>query len=141
MKAVNTIIGSVLLLTLTVGLFTSCSKEEGEGGAASISGKVMIQDISKSTDQEIGDPYEAPDEKVYIIYGSGTTYDDDYNTSYDGTFKFNYLRQGTYKVFVYSDIVPEPTSGPKQEAIITTVEITDKKAATEIATVTINKYN
>ena len=141
MKALKSTFRSAILLVMSVSLFSSCSKEEGEGGAASITGKVMIQDINKTTDQEMGNPYEAPDEKVYIIYGSGTTYDDDFNTSYDGSFKFNYLRTGTYKVFVYSDIVPEPTSGPKQEAIVTTVEITDKKSTTEIPTVTINKYN
>jgi len=43
-------------------------------------------------------------EDVFIIYGDeDEIFDDKIKTNYDGTFKFNNLRKGTYKVFAYSE--------------------------------------
>ncbi|MGB0368161.1 MAG: hypothetical protein ACPGD8_02075, partial [Flavobacteriales bacterium] len=43
-------------------------------------------------------------------YGEGDNYyDDSYKTSFDGSFRFQYLRPGTYTVFVYSDCVACPS--------------------------------
>jgi hypothetical protein len=40
---------------------------------------------------------------VFIVYGDNDEiYDDNIKTSYDGTFKFNNLRKGSYKVFAYN---------------------------------------
>jgi hypothetical protein len=128
----------VCLLLSTV-LFSGCSKTEGQGGAATIEGKLMIQDYTLSSLPN-GAPYDGADEKVYIIYGNGSTYSDDFNTSYDGSYRFTNLRPGTYKIFAYSDIVPEPANPPKQEALIEVVTISDKKGITTVPTITINKY-
>jgi hypothetical protein len=46
--------------------------------------------------------YYAQNERVYLIYGEKSTYDDNFKTSFDGTFKFKYLREGKYKIFAYS---------------------------------------
>lgn len=77
--------------------FSSCTKAEGPGGKATITGKLFK--IKGSGDIEV----EA-DESVYIIYGKGGIgYDDDVKTSYDGTYKFEYLRKGDYTIFSYTD--------------------------------------
>jgi hypothetical protein len=45
---------------------------------------------------------------VFLLYGTDTIkpYDDSFETSWNGTYKFEYLRKGTYTVFVYSDDYP-----------------------------------
>ena len=42
--------------------------------------------------------YHAEKEDVYIIYGEDKTdlYDDSFETSWDGTYRFEFLRKGTY---------------------------------------------
>ncbi|MDF1673278.1 MAG: hypothetical protein P1U41_07210 [Vicingaceae bacterium] len=85
----------------------SCSKEEGEGGRSSISGKVHMTDVTGGNQGE----YDAPDYDVYIIYGDqDDIYDDDMKTNYDGTFEFKNLREGKYKVYAYTSD-PSKTSG------------------------------
>ncbi len=81
-------------------LSSSCQKE-GEGGTATITGKVYAFDYN--TSGQLTSEYYAPDEDVFIVYGGGSSlYDDNYKTSYDGSFRFQYLTAGTYRVFVYS---------------------------------------
>jgi hypothetical protein len=130
---------TVLLTGFLVAFSSGCSKEEGKGGGATIEGKIMVQDYTLSHTTN-GDPTAAMNEKVYIIYGNGSTYSDDFNTSYDGSYKFTNLKKGTYKIFVYSDIVPEPSDPPKEEAIVEVVEITDKKGTVSVPDITIKKY-
>lgn len=88
------------LLTTIIALFLfSCSKEEGEGGRASISGKIHMTDITGGNQGT----YDAPDYDVYILYGEDDDiYDDDMKTNYDGTFKFSNLREGSYRIFAYT---------------------------------------
>lgn len=101
-------------------LFYSCTKPEGEGGTSTIQGKVYAFDYNGSG--ILQDEFYAPDENVYIIYGDDDNfYDDSYETSFDGSYRFQYLRPGTYTVFVYSDCVSCPSG---TEAISQTVEIT-----------------
>jgi hypothetical protein len=42
---------------------------------------------------------------VYIIYSDneGDVYDDSFETNWDGTYQFEYLRKGDYTVFIYED--------------------------------------
>ncbi|MBK9456483.1 MAG: hypothetical protein IPO24_13285 [Bacteroidetes bacterium] len=49
--------------------------------------------------------YYSPDEKVFIVYGDNTAFDDEVSTAYDGTYKFEYLRKGLYTIYVYSDCI------------------------------------
>jgi len=129
----------IALFSLVLFSFAGCSKTEGKGGAATITGKVMVQDYTV-TGTPNGDPYEAYDTDVYIIYGSGTTYHDDFKTSHDGSYRFSNLRTGTYQVFVYSDIVPEPSDPPKQEVMIETITISEKKGTVTVPDFLIKKY-
>jgi len=131
---------SVFLLPLVLLLASGCAKTEGEGGAATIQGKIMIQDYNATTHSPNGSPYAGYKTKVYIIYGNGTTYHDDYDCSYDGSYQFRNLRKGVYKVFVYTDIVPEPSDPPKQDVVIQQINITDKKGVYTVPEIEIKKY-
>lgn len=128
-----------LFLPFAAMVIDGCAKGEGEGGAATIRGKVMVQDYTLSGNKN-GSPYPGADVKVYLIYGNGTTYADDYDCSYDGSYEFKNLRKGTYKVFVYQDIIPEPADPPNEEAVIEQVIISDKKGVVTVPDLEINQY-
>jgi hypothetical protein len=121
-----------LLSTIVVLTLFSCSKEEGEGGRSSISGKIHMTDITGGNQGE----YDAPDYDVYIIYGEkDDIYDDDMKTNYDGTFKFSNLRSGSYRIYAYTRDVTE-TSGVKP--VFTSVEIGKNEDAT-VGTIEVEK--
>ncbi len=115
----------IILLIAGISFFSSCSKEEGEGGRATISGKIITQEYN-SDFSITKDKYYAAEEDVYIVYGDGDTYSDKTETNYDGSFSFKYLRPGTYSIFVYSD----DDTGLEESGKTTlwkTVEITETK--------------
>jgi hypothetical protein len=100
-------------------LLAGCTKPEGEGGASVIYGKVYAFNYNSSG--VLKEEYYLADEDVFIIYGDGDNYyDDSYETSFDGSFRFQYLRPGTYTVFVYSDCESCPSG---TEEVSQTVEI------------------
>ncbi|MBN8702550.1 MAG: hypothetical protein J0M08_05770 [Bacteroidetes bacterium] len=120
--------------------FISCKKEAGEGGAATITGKIYVKDYDNATLTNLESQYFAQKEDVYIIYGGEKgTFDDRVETSYDGTYEFKFLRKGKYKIFVYSkdiskNLVLYP-SGYKTEFY--SVEISGKKDEVEVPTIEI----
>ncbi len=122
-----------LLLT---GFFflTSCKKGEGVGGSSTITGKVYVKEYS-SVGNLLAE-YYGDQERVYIIYGDGNTYDNDYRSSFDGSYKFEYLNKGTYKVFCYSRC---DTCASGKEAIIKQVEITSNNSTVELEDIVIKK--
>ena len=72
-----------------------------------ISGKIMALEGSFNPFTNQFDTtalYYIQDENVYIIYGDDSTqvYDDDFETSWDGSYEFDYLRKGNYILFTYS---------------------------------------
>ena len=71
----------ITILSLLL-LVAACDKPSGEGGTSAIEG-----------------------EDVYIIYGSDSSsiYNDSFETSWDGTYRFDYLRKGNYVLYAYSD--------------------------------------
>ena len=90
-----------ILIALFITVAHSCKKEEGQGGKATIEGKLynnLYDPNGKFLKKE-----EARDVDVYIIYGNNIVYDDNNNTHSDGTYSFKYLRKGKYKLFAYSD--------------------------------------
>jgi hypothetical protein len=114
----------VVLVLISLNFF-SCKKQPGEGGFASIEGKVYVKDYDDSY-TILTAQYYLPSETVYIIYGDGTEVANTVKTSYDGSFKFNYLRKGTYKIFVLSEDTTKPfLSVPKEE--LAKVTITKRK--------------
>lgn len=122
---------------LSIALLAGCSKEPGEGGRALITGTVLRQDINNNTGQPTGDPYPAQEEKVYIVYGDNTFYDDDLDTDPDGKFEFRWLRKGSYTIFVYSEC---PTCDAGTEVKRVTVEVNDRKDVVQVPTITIANW-
>ena len=108
---------------LLSGLMISCNKEPGEGGTSTITGKVYRYEVNALG--EILDEYYISDKDVYIIYGTeDQIYDNDFSTSYDGSYEFKGLRKGTYTIFTYSVCLTCPN---EEEIISQTVEITENK--------------
>jgi hypothetical protein len=91
----------IVLPTAMLIMCVSCSKEPGEGGNATITGKVWVKDYN-STFTILQEEYYAQDEDVYIVFGDDVSYGDHVKTLYNGSFEFKYLRKGDYHVYVYS---------------------------------------
>lgn len=90
-------LGLVLLLLLTIT--SSCSKQEGDFGNTTLSGKVFKQEFAGDV---VIREYYSPEERVYITYGDNASYDDWMRTSHDGSYKFENLTNGNYQLFVYT---------------------------------------
>jgi hypothetical protein len=127
---------SLFLLSVSLFTFSSCKKEEGEGGQASVTGKVWIKRYNTTGTLLIGQ-YAGAYEDVYIIYGDDETYGDRVETNPDGIFEFKYLRPGKYKVYSYSEGGSITTANRK--AVIKDVEITDKKQTVDAGTIEVAK--
>ena len=114
----------ILPLFFCIFLF-SCKKDPGEGGFASIEGKLFVKNYD-ATFTLMTSEYYLPGENVYIIYGEGTEIGNTVKTSYDGSFKFNYLRKGKYKVYAIGKDPTQPyLSIPKE--VLLEVTIKEKK--------------
>jgi len=93
---------SLILLIVFLLFSVSCSKTEGLGGTSSVEGKVYVLDYNQELTTKLGEYYGA-DIDVFIIYGDDNIYSDDFATSYDGSYRFENLQPGNYKVFAYSE--------------------------------------
>ena len=124
----------VILMLLSV-IFYSCNKIEGEGGTSSITGKLIVNDINSFGTVQA--TYAGADEDVFIVYGKdNTTYNDKVSTSYDGTYRFDYLTPGTYKLFSYSKC--DTCDSGVIEVMVEAV-ITDKKQVVNATDIVINQ--
>lgn len=125
----------LVFLTALFGLFLSCNKTEGLGGTSSITGKVIVNDYNATG--TLISTYPGQDEDVFIIYGNdNTTYNDKVSTSFDGTFRFDNLTIGTYKLYSYSKC---DTCASGQDEALITVEISEKKQVVVASDIVINK--
>lgn len=126
------------LLVLIVGssfILSSCKKVEGPGGSSTITG-VLSADLYNTAGTKIGE-YPKANEDVFIIYGEGSTvYSDKATTSYDGTFKFDYLEKGKYSIYVYEDCTTCPDG--KQVKLVSS-EIVKNKSTVDLGTIEIKK--
>lgn len=134
------------LLFLALPL-AGCKKVEGPGGAATIQGKIYIEEYDSGGN--LYREYFADKFDVYIIYGDDPTetyFHDDIETSYDGSFKFRYLEPGNYRIFFYEDrtfaeLIADPSLN-KTKAIVMDVEINDKKEVVDMGTIVVyNRFN
>lgn len=117
----------LLVLIITSFSFSSCSKEEGYGGLATIRGKVYGKDYNSSGNL-VGEGYVGGF-KVYISKHGESSSFDDVDSSYDGSFKFEFLYEGTYDVWVFGDC---DSCTWDQVFVLKTVEITSKKQTVEV---------
>ena len=88
------------VIFVCISLF-SCTKEEGENGNSVITGKVYTKVYNNSFTHILREYYK-PEADVYIIYGDNEVYNDHIKTNWDGSYRFEYLGKGDYKIFVYS---------------------------------------
>jgi len=118
----------VFLITL-FGIFMlfSCKKGPGDGGRASIKGKVFTVNYNSSFTVPQDSGYLGA-QKVYIIYGNETAVGDNQDTNNDGSFEFNFLRKGKYKVYVFTKTL----TNHLDSAVVKEVEITDRTQTVEI---------
>ncbi len=124
---------SAALLISILLMLTGCTKEEGYGGLASISGKVFAYDFDKDG-VEIASGYVG-DVVVYLGAEGSSEVIDRIRTSHDGSFKFSKLRKGQYNVWVFSQCRNCPN---EQEAVIQKVEIKSRKSDIELDVFEIN---
>ena len=127
-------IKTCLLISGLVILMSSCKKSSGEGGSATIQGKVWVEewDASFIRHDSLQDRV-GMGEDVFIIYGDDVSYGDKKECSYDGRFEFKYLRTGSYTLYVYSKD-PGP-SGKK--AVVKTVQVDSENQKVDAGTFTI----
>jgi len=118
-------------------LLTACSKEPGEGGRAEIRGRILEQRYSNNTQQPQGQPYAKAEQRVYIIYGDGTYHDDDVRTGPDGTFRFPWLRKGSYNIYTISEC---GSYNGCTVAVGTRTNITGRKDVVDIGDLTIQNW-
>lgn len=127
----------VLGLISAVFFLVACKKVEGPGGSSSIVGKIHAK-VYDGANNLINE-YDIMEYDVYIIYGDDpddTFYDDDVETSYDGSFRFDYLEKGTYTIFVYEKCTTCPSG---KNVIFKTTEIVDKKSEIDLGVIDIRK--
>lgn len=127
----------LLLLFFSIMIF-SCKKEEGDGGMATIKGKVWVRDWDKYFNLIM---YQHPglDEDVFIVYGDQAGYGDKLSTDLNGNFEFKYLRKGTYTIYSLSDTLQSANVSYNQYPVAVKVEITEKKQVVDIGTLTVNR--
>ena len=97
----------ILLIAITI-VFSACTKEAGEGGTSIIHGQVYkIHTFQNSITGEIDTLYFQLDagKDVFIIYSDDETaiYDDEFETDYNGRYRFEFLRKGDYTIYTYAD--------------------------------------
>ena len=114
-KQIKIFLFTVSLAALT--FFVSCEKPEGTGGRSSIGGRLYARNCY-DTNLTVGADDYLNAQRVYLIYGDHVGFDDNMQTSEDGSFEFRYLRPGNYTVFAYAT-----DSNGSENGVVKQVEI------------------
>lgn len=117
----------LLLVLIPYVTFMSCRKGAGEGGRASIKGKVYAINYNSTMTVAQDSGYMGA-QKVYIIYGDQTAVSRSQDSNHDGTYEFMFLRKGKYKVYTFSKTAPNQLDS----AVIHEGEITERKQTLEL---------
>lgn len=113
----------LLSVVLVLSVFiSSCEKEPGFGGLATITGKVYAFDYNPAGNL-IGEGYTG-DIEVFISIEGQPGVLDRIRTSFDGSYLFNQLRKGTYVIYVFSYC---DACTDNQEPVVQTVKITSNR--------------
>ncbi|HRZ42085.1 MAG TPA: hypothetical protein P5228_05210 [Bacteroidales bacterium] len=129
---------AIVLILATLTIVPGCEKPEGEGGLATIRGRVLVKHYNSSFNI-LEETYYAQDEDVFIIYGDEKSVGDRVRTTYDGWFEFPWLRPGKYMVYAYSKDSTLQTQA--KIPVIREVEITDTKQQVEVPEIVIFESN
>lgn len=114
----------------------SCEKDPGIGGLNTITGKVEAIYIEEGSFDTL-EVAPLADTRVYIVYGNATTQDDDVRTSADGSFKFEHLHPGDYRIYTYSDNLLEASG---KEAIWQSVNLPKGRNTIGVPVFTVLNY-
>lgn len=106
-----------LLAVAALFILSACKKEPGEGGLATITGKLYAYEYNNYG--EVIDSGYLSGERVYISYGNDSNANDDVRTGYDGSFQFEWLQKGEYAVWSLSRCDSCPLSQTYTKQIIT----------------------
>lgn len=103
------IMSGIIFAAVFTLLLTSCNREEGFGGSSSIEGYVynVVHQDDNFTFQK--DTFPATGKKVYLNFGEDANVGKNIDAGVGGYFRFDYLREGKYKVYALS----ETASGEK----------------------------
>lgn len=115
----------------------SCSKDPGSGGTASLTGRIKVKEYSEDYTL-LKAEYYAQAENVYLIYGDDQTHSDNFKTTPEGYFTFEFLRKGNYTIYVYS----EDSTGVNPSGTIpvyVSTEITKNGELSDLGDITIIK--
>ena len=97
----------ITLFLLSGLLLFACKKEAGEGGTSVIEGKAYKIYTYQTLQGQIDTLYYQLDsgKDVFIIYSDDETaiYDDEFETDYNGRYRFEFLRKGRYTIYTYAD--------------------------------------
>lgn len=117
----------------------ACSPQAGDGGVASLTGKVEVERRAVISNPAGAVTYPGADVDVFITYGDRVGPDDKVTTNFDGEFAFYGLMPGTYTVYVYSeDTLPQLPQAP-DVAIVQEVDIAGRRDAVDVGTIRIFK--
>lgn len=112
-----------LILVLVAVVIASCKKGPGQGGKSHIKGKIWVENYNTLNDihdtYTLKSEYPGVDKDVYLIYGDDISYGMKTKSGPDGSFRFDYLREGKYKVYVQSKDTTRTSVSP-----ITTMDTT-----------------
>lgn len=126
----------ILTWIILIVAFTSCKKDPGVGGLNTLTGKVNAVYVKLGSFDTLSVGPVA-DQRVYIVYGTGATHDNDTRTSPDGSFKFEYLHPGDYGVYTYSDNLLAPD---EKEAVWKSINLPKGQNTRSIGEFTVIKY-
>lgn len=128
-KFIQTLYKFSLAVLITVAIFSSCKKQSGLGGTSIIQGRLFVAHYNVFT---AVDSFYSGKQNVYLIYGSDNYFSDKIESSYDGTFKFPYLKKGKYSIFVYEDCLSGIDCHAGLKAVKMDVEITSNKQVLDV---------
>ena len=125
----------ISLLLCSFFIINSCTKYAGPGGSSSIKGVLMTEEYNQA--DSLLQEYPKANEDIFIIYGEGSNvFSDKISSSYDGSFRFDYLEKGKYSIFVYEDCATCPDG--KQVKLLAT-EITKSKSTIDLGSIGVKK--
>ena len=127
------------ILVLSFGIIISCKKGPGSGGTSSIHGNLTVIKYNAFYTDTLA-IYAGYDQDVYIIYGNDLSYGDHIKSAPDGNFEFQYLREGKYKIYVYSDDSVHTSAVPPKISIEKNIEITSKNQDVNAGTFEIKSH-
>ena len=118
----------LIVLALLTSLF-ACKKGPGPGGQCSISGKVFAHAVKNVgfTHYTLDTSYYAGAENVFISYGDEPGVGQTVRTAEDGSFLFEYLLPGKYKVYAVSRDTNNKFNNVKRVVTLQEIEITGRR--------------